>query len=313
MADQFIRKATLIVSAGTSGLDLSQFRFRFETKQADQQAPNTLRVRIYNLAETTIRQIQAEFTTITLQAGYENGNFGIVFQGTIKQYFRGRERNIDSFLEVLAADGDEFYNFAVVSQSLAAGQTPQQILNAIFAAGPTSPGLPFATDVNGLVGGVPAQALARGKVLFGMARDYARDWATKYGYRWNVQNGQVTVTPITGYRPGEAVVLSATTGLIGIPEATNDGVQARALLNPLIRVGGLVQIAQSDINTLTVEQLGLTWTGLPSAAITTEAGFYRVLVAEFSGDSRGLEWYVDLTCLAVDVSAQQNSSVKAFG
>lgn len=313
MANQFIRKATLIVSSGTSGLDLSDFRFRFQIQQADQQAPDTLRVRVYNLAESTVRQIQKEFTTVTLQAGYENGNFGIVFQGTIKQYWRGKERNIDSFLEITAADGDEFYNFAVVCQSVAAGQTPQQVLQNIFAAGPHSPGLPFATDVNGLVGGIPAQALARGKVQFGMARDYARDWSRKYGYQWSIQNGQMVVVPLTGYRPGEAVQLSSTTGLIGIPEATNDGVHARALLNPLIRVGCLVQIAQSDLNTLTVKQLGLTWQGLPSAAITTSAGFYRVLVAEFTGDTRGQEWYVDLTCLAVDISSTPDTSVKAYG
>jgi hypothetical protein len=313
MSDQFGRKATLIVSAGASGLDLSEMRFRFTIQQHDTQSPNTLYVRIYNLAPATVQKIQGEFTSITLQAGYEGGNFGIVFQGTIKQFMRGRERNVDSYLEIWAADGDEFYNFGLVNQTIAAGSSPADVLGAIFKQNSQTDKLPFATDVNGLVGGVPAQALARGKVLWGMSRDYARDWANKYGFRWSIQNGQVVIVPITGYRPGEAVKLSSTTGMVGVPETTEDGVRVRILMNPLVRVGCLVQIEQADINTLTVREQGLTYSGLSAAAQTTAAGFYRVLVNEMIGDTRGQEWYCDLICLAVDVSAQASQSVQAAG
>lgn len=318
MANQFGRKASLIVSTGTQGLDLSQLRFKFQTRNADTQAPNTLYVRIYNLAPTTVQAIQKEFTTVTLQAGYESGNYGIIFQGTIKQIATGRERNVDSYLDIWAADGDEFYNFAVISLSLAAGQTPEQVINAIQSAPSVNGVAPvqYASDAQGLIAGAgagQAQALSRGKVLFGMTRDYARDWADKYGYRWSLQNGQFVVVPITGYRPGEAVVLSSTTGLIGIPEITNEGVTARALLNPLIRIGCLVQIAQSDINQITQQQQGLQYSPAVANA-TTAAGFYRVMLATFSGDTRANDWYVDIVCLAVDTTApNQNDSVSAAG
>jgi len=323
MANQFGRKATLVVSAGTAagspGLDLSQMRFKFQTRNADEQAPNTLYVRIYNLSAATEKAVQRkEFTSITLQAGYEAGNFGIVFQGTIKQFATGRENNINSYLDIWAADGDEWYNFSVINLSLKAGQTPEQVINAIQGAASVNgvAPLPFASDASGLIAGAgagTAQALSRGKVLWGMSRDYARDWAQKYGYRWSVQNGKLVVIPITGYRPGEAVVLSATTGLIGIPEATNGGVRARCLLNPLIEIGCLVQIAQSDINQITMQQQGLNYS--PAVAtVTTAQGFYRSMVAEHNGDTRGNDWYTDLVCLAVDVSASnQNQSVAASG
>lgn len=316
--NQFGRKASLIVSTGTQGLDLSQFRFTFRTTNSDAQTPNTLYVRVYNLSPQTVAKIGTEFNTITLQAGYEGGNFGIVFSGSIKQTATGRERNVDSYVDIWGADSDEFYNFAVVSQSLKSGQTPQQIINAIQSA-PSVNGaasLPFASDASGLIAGAgagTAQALSRGKVMFGMTRDLARDWANKYGYRWSMQNGQFVVVPITGYRPGEAVVLSSTTGLIGVPEATQDGVRVRALLNPLIRIGGLVQIAKSDINQITTQQQGLRYDAA-IATVVTAAGFYRVMVAEFSGDTRGNDWYVDMICLAVDVSASnQNQSVASAG
>lgn len=316
--NQFGRKASLIVSAGTQGLNLSDMRFKFRTTNQDAQTPNTLYVRIYNLKKETIQKIGAEFTTITLQAGYENGNFGIIFQGTIKQTATGRERNVDSFLDIWGADGDDWYNFSVICQSLKAGQTPQQTIDAITNAASVNgiPPVAFANDATGLIAGAATgtfQTLSRGKVMFGMSRDYARDWANKNGFSWSLQQGQFVVVPITGYRPGEAVVLSSTTGLIGVPEATADGVRVRALLNPLIRIGCLVQIAQSDINQITVQQQGLAY-ALPIATVTTAAGFYRVMTAEYEGDMRGQEWYVDMICLAVDVSATgPNNSVKAAG
>jgi hypothetical protein len=322
MSNQFGRKSSLIVSTGTVGLNLSDFRFTFRTTNSDAQTPNTMYVRVYNLSPETVAKIgtntNTEFSTITLQAGYEGGNFGIVFQGTIKQTATGRERNTDSYLDIWAADGDLWINNAVVNLSLAAGQTPQQVIGAITGAASSNgtPPVKFASDTSGLIAGSAlgtANALSRGKVLFGMSRDYSRDWAEKYGFRWSIQNGEFVLVPITRYRPGEAVVLSSTTGLVGVPEATQDGVRVRALLNPLIRIGCLVQIAKSDINQITTQQQGLKYSNA-IATVVTAAGFYRVMTAEFSGDSRGQDWYVDMICLAVDVSASnQDQSVAAAG
>lgn len=322
MSNQFGRKATLIVSTGTAGLDLSEMRFKFSTENQDTEQPNKMYVRVYNLSAATAKRISAnEFTTISLQAGYENGNYGIIFTGTIKQAATGRERNVDSYVDIWAADGDDWYNFAVINQPIKAGQTPQQTIDAIVGASSvngTAP-LKFASDASGLIEGAGlglAKTLSRGKVLFGMSRDYARDWCKTNGFRWSIQNGEFTLVPNTGYRPGEAVVLSSTTGLIGVPEATNGGVKVRALLNPLIRIGCLVQIQQSDISHITMQQQGLSYNqaNLPSATVTTAQGFYRVMQAEFSGDTRGNDWYVDLICLAVDVTApNQNESVAAAG
>lgn len=321
--NQFGRKANLIVTttaeAGSPGLDLSEFRFTFRTTNSDAQTPNTLYVRVYNLSPNTVAKIGTEYNAVTLQAGYENGNFGIIFSGTIKQTVTGKERNVDSYVDIWGADGDDFYNFAVISQSLQAGQTPEQVINALVGAASVNGGPPikFAGDASGLIAGSAAgtaTALSRGKVLFGMSRDYARDWTKKYGFRWSIQNGKFTLVQIDGYRPGEAVVLSSTTGLIGVPEATQEGVRVRALLNPLIRIGCLVQIAKSDINQITTQQQGLTFSTFATASVATAAGFYRVMQAEFSGDARGNDWYVDLICLAVDVSApDQNQSVLGAG
>jgi hypothetical protein len=134
------------------------------------------------------------------------------------------------------------------------------------------------------------------------------DSTAQYGYRWNIENGKFSVVKNTGYRPGEAVVLSSASGLVGTPEAINDsGLKVRSLLNPAIRIGRLIQIDQENITHITMQRQGFTGAEVLSAVPTTAQGFYRVLVSEFSGDSRGGAWYVDLTCLGVDITAPDQS------
>ena len=58
-------------------------------------------------------------------------------------------------------------------------------------------------------------ALPRGKVMYGMARKYMRDTAKQTGTSWSIQDGKVQMVPVRGYLPGEAVVLTAETGLVG--------------------------------------------------------------------------------------------------
>ena len=135
MVQQYIRQVTLFVgdNAG-NGLDLSELQFKFEVHRGDVQTPNWASIRVYNLSDATVKALHTkEFSQVTLKAGYA-GNFGIIFQGTLKYRCRGHETNVDSYLDLIAADGDSAYNFAVVSTSLAAGSEPTDHLFAIANA-----------------------------------------------------------------------------------------------------------------------------------------------------------------------------------
>lgn len=309
MTTQYLRKCTLVVSTGTEGLDLSQMRIRFRVSQADVDAPNTCQIRVWNLKPDTARRIQKEFDTVVLQAGYE-GNEAIIFQGTIKQVTRGRESAIDSFVDIYGADGDLAFNFAVVNQAIAAGASLTQQAKIVTDA--MSPLGVSAGDVSALAatGGV----LPRGKVLFGLGRAAMGDIANTAQCSWSIQDGKVVVTRLTGYRPGEIVVLNSKTGLVDIPEATNNGVEIQCLLNPQIRIGGRVQIDNAGLNQTTVREQGFPrYTDINFFASEDGDGIYRVLVAEHEGDTRGQEWYTYLTCLSIDPSAAADQSVLAYG
>lgn len=309
---QFGRKLSFqVIDKNGVGLDLSEFRVKFKTIQSDTQTPNTLVATIYNLKDDTSNRIGGEFTNVLLQAGYQEANYGVIFSGNIKWIERGKEKNTDKYLRIWAADGEQAYNFTVCNRALAAGTTAKDVMDYLTGEMAKN-GVTKAGDVDHFVGLIPPVAASRGKVLMGMARDHLTDWSTKNGFRWSTQNGQLTLVPIGGYRPGEAVVLSSTTGLVGMPRADQGGVQARCLLNPLIRIGGLIELAHDDINTLTTNQTGLKYNDVQISAATTWAGTYRVLVAEHEGDTRGQPWYTDITALAVDLSAP-NPMKSAYG
>lgn len=315
---QFNRKASLIISAGDKGLDLSALHFKFKISAADIQSPNTAEIRVYNLADETVKKIKGEFQVVTVQAGYEDtGVFGIIFQGSIKQFRVGKESAITSYLDILAADGDVAYNNAILKQTLAAGSTIlQHAQAAVGAMGAVSPNAitlnPNSQKALQAFGGM----LPRGKVLFGMARTIMKSTAERLNATWSIQNGVVQVLPLNQYLPGQAVVLSALTGVVGIPEQTDEGIKIKTLLNPKLRIGGQVQIDNKSINQASaaspnVSQIGA---GLPFnvragrpqlLASVTNDGFYKIYVVEHEGDTRGQPWYSMITALAIDPSSKQ--------
>lgn len=303
MSRQYLRRAQLVVAAGQQGIDLSALRLKFSTRQCDLQTPNTATIRVYNLADATAQQIQTEFTRVVLQVGYEGGDFGVLFDGTIVQVRRGRESAIDNYVDIIAADGDEALNFAIVSAAIAAGSTFRDRVDALSKA--MGVGQSHVADL-------PAGALPRGRTYYGMARDHMRGAAVSTDTKWSIQNGQLQVIPREGYLPTEAVVLSATTGMIGVPEQTQDGIRVRCLLNPRIKIGARVNIDNKSVQqahlALGVEGSAMN-AFLPSI---TDDGFYRVVVAEHEGDTRGGPWYSNLICIAMNEAVPPSLVAKGY-
>jgi len=303
---QFIRKFSLVIGGEDDALDVSELRCTFTVKKTSAQTPNEAQIRVYNLSSETASKIQKEFTFITLQAGYED-NFAVIFNGTAKQIKIGRESSTDTYLEILASDGDLAYNFSVVNTTLAAGSTTS---DHIKAAGDSMSEHGVTTGHIGDTGGTK---LARGKVMFGNARDYLRQSSQNSDSDWSIQDGKLQVVPVTGLLPTQAVVLTAKTGLIGTPEQTNEGIQAKALLNPLIKIDAKVVIDNKSVEEATISENKTTETGQKKEpankpAMIANDGEYKVIKVEYNGDTRGVEWYCDIVCLAIDSTTNKTTS-----
>lgn len=290
------RKLLLTVSPPTSAtaLDLSAFRIRFQIIQKSIETPNTADIRIYNLSKETVSNLTAsgEKVRVRLSAGYV-GAFGLLFDGTVIQSRSGRESPVDTFLDLICADGDLAYNNAVVNTSLAAGVTPKEHLSAVIAA------MKEHDVTEGYVPELTTGTSPRGRSLFGMARDFIRDIAHSNDCSWSIQNNQVNLVPDKGALPGEAVVLTAETGMIGLPTQTELGISVRTLIIPAIKVGGRVHINNASIQRARIDT---SYGGAVNNAFlprVSDDGFYRVLVVNWFGDTRGNEWYADAICIAM--------------
>ena len=309
MTTQFGRKVSLVLVDGEKGLDLSTFHFTFQVRQNDLESPANCSIRVYNLSATTAKKIKGQFSRIVLSAGYDGG-VGVIFDGTIKQFREGRERATDTYLDILAADGDKAYNFSVVNKTLSRDNSrPKDVADAALGAmakNGVTPGYQMA-----FTGGI----LPRGKVLFGMARSTLRQLAQSQGATWTINNGKVDITPLDGYKPGEAVVINSNTGMVGFPEQTEEGVKVKVLLNPRIQIGSLMQIDNQSINQTTQQNPNSApvpfnkYVGLQLLASIAADGFYRVYVAEHTGDTKGNEFYTHIIGLALNPDTKKVSSL----
>lgn len=307
MTQQFIREATLLVANGAEAIDLSQMHFTFQIFAADVQTPTNAIIRIFNLSPKTALKIKNEYNKVILQVGYRGGIKGEIFSGTIIQVRRGKANPTDRYVDIVAADGDIPYNFAVVNKTLDGNVTRMDQLNAINE--------PMMALGAGQLGNVPQAnftggILPRGKVLYGMARHQLRGLAKTTGTSWSIQNGRVTMVPLDGLLPTQAVKLTAKTGLIGMPEQTDNGIRVTCLINPQIVAGGLIQLDNKTINEALIN---VQFTAINLFADTDADGFYKVLVVEYRGNTRGNDWYQFLTCLAVNPSAKTGKQINPYG
>lgn len=299
---QWKRRFGLQVLSDTQAIDLSEMHVQFMIGNSDEETPNTASIRIFNLNKETADKVQIkEFSRVIVQAGYEEGPFGVLFDGTIMQFRRGRMNATDTYLDILAACGDQEYNFGIVSASMPAGTPTPVVMQEVGK----QMGLP--NILSNVTGGV----LPRGKVLWGMGRTHLRQIAATAGASWSIQNGGLQMSTFKHYLPGEAVVLNSSTGMIGVPIQTDQGISVRCLINPKIRIGGLVQLNNKDINTMVNQDPSKAilpydqWAGTAVllADVIQGDGFYCAFVVEHHGDTRGEDWYSDIVCLAVDKSA----------
>lgn len=289
---QWLREYRLVVGGDNgAGLDLSNLRIVFDVTRGDYATPNTAEISVYNLSDATTARIKGEFTQVWLAAGYQ-GASGLIFKGTIKQARTARENQTDRALILSCADGDRAYNFATVNCTLAAGATPKdQIAASAEAMKQKGVDMGYMPDNPG------GKALPRGKVMYGMSRDYLRDAARTTDASWSIQDGKIQMVPAASYLPGEAVVLTGETGLISSPEQTNEGIKLQCLLNPRLKAGGRVRL---NNNSIREAKKDMSLGAINKAPKLDRDGFYRILKINYSGDTHGQDWFCDLVCIGID-------------
>lgn len=299
----------------SQGLELAALRVTFNVHSSTVTSPQELDARIYNLSPQTMKKV-IQFGRVKLTAGYKYGQYGVIFDGKVVQYRRGKENPTDTYLEIKGFDGDELSKSISVHR-FEAGQKEAVAIKQFIKDTGIKEG-----HVSDKVG---TQLLVRPWVVAGMTQKYLRDMMLKYNANCFPSLGKLHVVPQREYLPGEKVILSPRTGLVGIPEATPEGIQIRCLLNPRIKIGGIVKLDNSlisgvafipgggpvDENTFYSGQFSDATMGqkVSVPVPTSPIGEYKVYMIEYTGDTRGQPWYCDLICVGLNANGEPMGTV----
>jgi len=337
MSQNWMRHFELqILSESGEGISLSDFKVTFRIEWTDTRWPRVAMVKIYNLSKDTCSRILGkEFAKIKIIAGYDgmpaavdssqvgvatevdpskagqtNGtNFGEIFSGEIRFTVTGRDNPTDTWVLIQAIDGHQAFMNASVTTTLAAGYTIADVHSAAMDSFS-----PYGVT-KGITGDAPVTVFPRGRVLYQSSRDVMDNVAAQCGATWQLVDGQAQMVPTDKYVQ-EAIVLNSDTGLIGMPQQTmGAGVNVRCLINPNIRLNGLVQIDQASMyrTSLSADEvkalpgrareenvngnLSVNGTLQQPASIAAD-GLYIVKSIDYNGDTRGQPWYMDMMCFA---------------
>ena len=215
-----------------------------------------------------------------MEAGYESGQYGLIFDGDVVQALRDKEDGVTYKLTLVSQDGDKFLNNGIVNTSFKAGQTPMTITNELIGTA-SNP-----IELNTISENLEGKELARGKVVFGLAKDYLHQIAKSEQAAFYVNDGKVNIVKATDLPQGRIIDLSPTSGLIGTPEQTEDGIKAKCLLNPLINLNSFIHIDNSH-----VRQQKMTRDS--QVKQQNQDGVYRIIKLNHLGDTRSDSWYTE--------------------
>ncbi|CAK9884241.1 MAG: hypothetical protein XXXJIFNMEKO3_00623 [Candidatus Erwinia impunctatus] len=219
----------------------------------------------------------------------------------------------------------EAFLYAATTTTLAAGYTVADLYKANMK------GFNAHGVTEGITGDMPTTVFPRGRVMFTNSHEVMDNIAQQCKATWQMIDGKVQMIPEKNYIH-DAVVLNADTGLIGMPQQTmNAGVNVRCLINPNIRINGLIHLDQASILLAQVNQSDiassetrirdtevnkniegeLLFSGQQASSIATD-GVYIVKSIDYTGDTRGQAWYMDLMCFARGdrVKLSQSAQVK---
>jgi hypothetical protein len=259
---------------------------QFDTTQTIQQAWWMCDIVIYNMNAQQSQTVINYGMTCTLEAGYQNGSFGTIFEGTIFQPMWEKEGGVDWKLTLRCVVGiiEQADNF--IGQTVPKGVTQRQLASAMLGAATPTP-ITLQMDSN-----ILDKHTTRATTYFGQPNDLLQYIAdSNNALLWFSH----LVAHINQLLIDETVPqweIGPDNGLIGNPDQTQDGALIQMLLQPDLVLRGQIKIKQGTVIRQMPRHIGPNGT-LPT--VIPDDFTYVIGKLRHYGDSRGNEWYTDVT------------------
>lgn len=256
---------------------IKDLRINFEITKSVLGPPNLGMIEIYNPNPDTLAALQNKFTKVILNAGYE-GNVRLIFKGDIRNVLQMRQ-GPDRIATVYAADGDKDWKNSTFNKTFAESVSIKSAIDEVLAS--------FSGLTIGPLEGIPDEPdKLMGQTLSGSSKDIMDVFADQYGFNWNIQDGEMVVTPIDQPLEGSAIALiNSATGMIGSPTLTEIGADVTTLLNPSLMPNTSFKIESQTAN---VSMGNLFFRNINK---TTAEGTYKIQESVFKGDTHNSTWF----------------------
>jgi hypothetical protein len=219
----FNRKyAVYIGPQGQPGIKYTDLRVTFDIDKTSSSGANKAKIDIYNMSQSSRTQYAKKGLLIRLDAGYQN-LLQTLYIGDIERSSAKRS-------------GSE------IIMTFEAGDSARALINSHFDKGYPS-GTSAKTIINdlanelgvtvGIITGVQDVIYNNGVTFNGSVKRALEVLVKNQGLEFSVDNGILQIIPITKTNGQTAVVLSSSTGLIGVPSYKDSGIEFQALLNNL--------------------------------------------------------------------------------
>lgn len=262
-------------TTGDSGMPL---HISFSAEKGDKESNNTATVKLWNLGPASIAEIKKHNSVLELRAGYGT-NLPLIFAGNINKASTEQENaNMVTTMDVV--DGLVAIRDTYTTISFTGKTTGIKIIESVA----NSMGISYLVSEDAKVI-LEQKVFAQGYSSVGAAKTVLQKICNTCGLSWSIQNGvlQIVVTGKTITK--RAYVLSAETGLLGIPkeitiessakdaqtQGGKKGYEVRYFLNGAIGVDDLVELKSEKVK-----------------------GFFKVCSIAINGDNFDGEW----TCTA---------------
>ena len=241
-------KITLTLASGTftgttsSSTVLQGFRASARITKAGGPVQGMLDLQVWGMRQSVMDDLSTlgmrvnllPRNTVTVEAGDDVDGYGTVFVGTTINCWGdyGQAPEVPFRVEGQTGAFGAALNSAALSTSGVTDVTTalSGIANVL--------GLRF--ENNGVSSKLPAS------YYFGSPRDQALAIVQDAGINWNGgDDGVLAIWPANGARGGAIPFISPTTGLIGYPTYTANGIEIRVIFNPSITLGAQIQVQSS--------------------------------------------------------------------
>lgn len=247
------------------------FRVAFSVQKSIESSSNSAQCSIFALNESSRSELEStKRPAFVIDAGYRDLS-GVIFSG---EAIRPTSTLSPTgwVTRVEASDGHSAQR-AIVNTTLGKGAGVGQVFETLAKSmGVSAQSVIDRASAGDFDGAI--KSFAGGLTMSGTAKGQLDRLTSSLGLEWSIQDGELVVLQAQEVRPGEAVRMAPTTGLLGSPELVQDAsrpgkkiVRLRSMLNPRINPG--VRLAVES---------------------KTVSGVFKVTRVGHAGDTFGTNW-----------------------